>query len=397
MTNKAQAELQSLLDMQAQGEAAASNSTRLLEARSNPEFVSKGGKADFALPEALATAVGAGWLLGPVGGLLMGVAQGILGKREEQNAIDAFARDMGVLEETNSIFNDELDRLAATATNPNDLEQLSAMQTQKDVALRMMQTPGLYEQGASLLSDFNTRLNDYTLTQETQRIEAEAADAQLKRELDNTQYSRYVNSKTRFDDESQTYLDVMQATDIALDALANGSPADLWAAGILVNKALDPVGVVREEEAAAVGRLGSLWEKANVIMEKARSGETILPEQRRELSSLLYSIRETGTKFQLAREARYSDEVNDIELPAKYHDNFRIARTVPAAAPGEIEAKTLPAEDIAQAASDAVFPFTDQGIALNLKHLLSGSLNSEKSEEEKRAELAEALQRNPAR
>ncbi len=400
MTNKAQEELQGLLDMQAQGQAQAANSSRLVEARDAPGFTPSGDEAKFALPEALVTAVGAGWLLGPVGGLLMGVAQGILGKREQQSAIDAYALDMGVLADTDSIFNDELDRLALTITNPNDLEQLSTMQTQKDAAMRMMASasPELQKQGSELLSDFSARLNDYSLNQETQRIEAEAFDAQLKRELDDTQYTRYKSSIDSFRRESASYESIMLSSDIALDALANGSPADLWAAGILVNKALDPISVVRQEEAEAVGKLGSLQTRANIFFEKARSGETILPQGRKELSALLYSIREINTKFQLAREARYSDELNDIGLPAKYHDNFRLAKSVPAAAPGDIAIHTLPLEDIERAAGDAIFPYTDEGIKLNVKHawgdftnwVRGGSKNRE--DELRRKQLEQARQ-----
>lgn len=363
MAGKAQQELQGLLDMQSQGVSAAGRAAKLLETRDSPEFVSSGEQAEFAMPEALATAVGAGWLLGPVGGLLLGAAQGILGKKEEQRAIDAMAAETEVIRKTDDVFNGELQRLALTATSPEDMDQLSALQTQKDAALQMMASPfpESQERGSAMLSDFTQRLNEYAVRQETQRIEADAFDKQLARELDNTQVARYKESIGRFNNESAAYLDVMNATDVALQALANGTPADLWAAGILVNKALDPSSVVREEEAAAVGRLGSLWDKANVYLEKARSGETILPKQRRELSDLLYKIRETGTKFQLAREARYSDEINDIDLPAKYHDNFRLAKTVPAAAPGDIEMGTLPAEDTLKIVQDKAAEFAEGG------------------------------------
>lgn len=382
--NRAQDELQDLLSMQDQSASAQDNLHKLQEARSG--FGKRvTADAEFAGPEALVTAIGAGWLLGPVGGLLMGLAQGIIGKREQQAALDSYAQDMGVLEDTNSVFNDELDRLAMTVTNPNDLEQLSAMQTQKDAALRMMSSasPELQRKGSELLSDFSARLNNYALTQETQRIEAEAADGQLRRDLDQEQYSRYKSSIDKFRTESAPYEAVMQATDIALDALANGSPADLWAAGILVNKALDPASIVRQEEAEAVGKLGSMWDEAQVIMEKARSGKTILPAQREELSALLYAVRETGTQFQLAREARYSDEITDIGLPAKYHDNFRLARTVPAAAPGDMKVHTLPEEDISRIAERAVYPFTPEGIKRNLLYTWGNFTNWVKTSQQR--------------
>jgi hypothetical protein len=117
--NTAAEELQSLLSMQGEAQDTAANLAKLEEART--QFIARGGdEADFALPEAVATAVGVGWLLGPVGGLLMGVAQGILTKKERQNYLDNYAADMGVLSETNDIFNNELDRLAMSVTNPND-------------------------------------------------------------------------------------------------------------------------------------------------------------------------------------------------------------------------------------------------------------------------------------
>ena len=394
--NRAQDELQSLLMMQGQAQDSAANLAKLEESRS--QFVARGGApADFALPEAMATAVGAGWLLGPVGGLLMGVAQGILGKRERQNALDQYADDMGVLSETNDIFNDQLDRLALTAKTPEDLEQLSVLQAQKDAALRMMSSasPELQEKGSALLSDFSTRMNDYSVTQESQQIAADAYDAQMKRELDGEQYSRYNSSIASFRAESAGYEGVMQATDIALDALANGTPADLWAAGILINKSLDPTGVVRQEEAEAVGKIGSLWEKANVLMEKARSGQTMLPEQRQELSDMLYRMRESSTEFQLAREARYSDEVDDIGLPMKYHNNFRMATSVPASVQGDMNnVATLPSEDIEKAASEALYPYSDEGIANNLKYFW-GNLFEDKTDEQRAAEFADTAGKLP--
>jgi hypothetical protein len=402
--NTAAEELQSLLSMQGEAQDTAANLAKLEEART--QFIARGIDVDdFALPQAVATAVGVGWLLGPVGGLLMGVAQGILAKKERQNYLDNYAADMGVLSETNDIFNNELDRLAMSVTNPNDLEQISALQTQKDAALRMMSSasPELQQQGSQMLSDFSTRMNDYALTQETQRIESEAFEAQLARELDNTQVSRYKESVGNFRAESAGYEGVMQATDIALDALANGTPSDLWAAGILINKSLDPTGVVRQEEAEAVGAIGSIWEKANVLMEKARSGQTMLPEQRKELSNMLYRMRESSTEFQLAREARYADEIDDIGLPAKYRDNFRLATTVPASVQGDMKnVATLPAADIEKAASDAIFPFTDAGIANNLKYAWGNikdfakrKLSEDSTEPEKRKAFAEAARNLP--
>jgi len=370
MPNKAAQELESLLALQNDAADDVSNAAKLREARH--DFIMQGqDEADFAWPEGIATAVAAGWVLGPVGGLLMGLAQGILGKQEQQAAIDEYLADTGAMRETSKVFYDQIDRLALTATNDNDLEQLSAMQTEFDAAMQMMASasPELQSQGAQMLSAANDRLNQYTVRQEEQRITAEAADAQLKRDLDDQQYTRFKAMNDDFRAESAGYEDVMRATQDALTALENGTPSDLWAAGILINKALDPTGVVRQEEAEAVGALGSIWDKANVFMEKARSGQTMLPEQRQELMGLLMNIRGNASEYQLAREARYADMADDAELPAKYRDNFRIVSSVPASVPGPLKnVATAPTEDIERAARDAIFPYTDEGIKLNAKY-----------------------------
>jgi len=405
-TNRAAAELQNLLDMQGDAQSAEDNLAKLQEARTqfNPNADQE---ADFAWPEGAATAVAAGWILGPVGGLLMGLAQGLYTKRQEQAALDQYVNTGSTLGAAADIFHSELDRLALTTENPGDLEQLSAMQTEFDTAMQFMSSasPELQQQGSQLLASAHEKLNGYTVRQEEQAIAAKAYDDQLRRDLDEQQYSRFNELHDEFRAESQGFEDVMLATDQALNALQNGTPSELWAAGILINKTLDPTGVVRQEEAEAVGAIGSLWDKANTLMEKARSGQTMLPEQRQELMGLLYSMRETNTQFQLARESRYANTIGDLELPQQYHDNFRLASNVPAAISSAEPLKnvaTLPASDIEQAASDAIFPYTDQGIALNAKYAWGNFKNwardtftSDKTEEERQADLAETMRKIP--
>ncbi len=390
MTNKAQEELQALLDMQDDAQQSQANLAKIESSRHDFVAQSSGGSAKFDMAQALPFIVGASWIMGPVGGLLVGLAQGILGKRARQNALDAYNDEMGTLEATQDIFHDEISRQALLASSPEDIAQLSAIQTQMDAAVEMMSSasPELQQQGGDLLSDASVRLNEYTVRQETQQIAADAYDAQLQRDLDKEDLANYKTAIAAFKAESTRYEDMMQATDIALDALANGTPADLWAAGILVNKALDPTGIVRKSESDAIGEIGSYWEQANVFMERARSGQTLLPNQRKELSALIYSMRETNTKFQLAREARYADQNEDMKMPAEYRNNFRLVTSVPAAATGDMKnVATLPSEDIDKAARDAIYPYTDQGIANNLKYTLGNFKNWAQGEDpEGRAE-----------
>jgi hypothetical protein len=333
--NTAQMALQSLLAMQGDAQDSAANLSKLEEART--EFMSRGGdEADFALPEAMATAVGVGWLLGPVGGLLMGVAQGILGKRERQNAIDAYADDMGVLSETNDIFNDELDRLAVTVTNPNDLEQISALQTQKDAAMRMMSSasPELQQKGSDLLADFSQRMNDYALAQENQRIEQEAYQAQMARELDSSQQSIVQGLHADYDSQSANYEQIVLQSNAARAAIEKGDPISLNAALIMVNKALDPTSVVRPEEAKALGNVGTVLEQTrSKLGEWIETGAPISEEQRQELYGLVDTIQTTARSFQATRDMRFQERAIDAGLPEKYVNDFELVSKLPIYAP----------------------------------------------------------------
>ena len=341
MTNRAAQELAAIRRATDGGQAAQDADAVLNRLEPDPAVrpVKDRDKAGFAIPEALATAIAGGFILGPVGGLVLGAAQGLFTQRERQNALDEHADKQGVLTDTRDVFQGQIDALKQSATNPEDLEQIAALEARLTASYGLMAnaSPDMQAIGANEFTKFTSDLQAYTNNQEAQRIAREAEDARLRVELDNEQYARYTSSQSDFTAESQTYLDIRQATDTALAALDRGTPADLWAASILVNKALDPTGVVRSEEAQAVGELGSAWDKAATILQRLKSGESILPEQRQELADLLGTIQQTATRFQLAREARYSDEIVDIGLPDKYHDNFRLVEQTPAAVQTNIQ------------------------------------------------------------
>lgn len=297
------------------------------------------GESEFALPEALATTVAAGWLLGPVGGLALGIAQGIYTKQQKQNALDEYVREQDAISGVQETLNGQFDQLLDGATNDNDREQLGALRTQQDGAFRMMLSgnPELEQKGSELLATVQGEVNAYTTRQESQRIEAEANDAQMRRELDQERYTRFTGLQDDFTSESTSFEEVRSQVNVAKEALERGTPADLHAALIGINKALDPTSVVREEEATAFARMGNLWDKGtSIIQQYVGSGQQATPEMRRDLLALLGTIDKNSTSLQLARETRYSEQLDlagfDIRKPtdSKYYDQFRLVDSVPA-------------------------------------------------------------------
>lgn len=349
MANKAQDELQSLLDMQGEAQDAQANLAKLEDART--KFIARGGdEADFALPEALATGIGAAWLLGPAG-ILLGVAQGILGKKEQQNAIDAYNSEVQAMSATNDIFNDELDRLALTVTNPNDLEQLSSLQTQKDAAMQMIQSgsPELMDKGRAMFEQFSTGLNEYTVRQEEQRISVEAMDAQMQRELGQEKYARHRSLLGDFHAESSEF-EAQQATaNNILQSLNNGDGASVTAALATLPLLVNPeAGATTEAEVEIWQKIGGTFDGLRGRVEKELGTGGLTDATRREIIDVTHQYKRNSIAFQQAREARYGDAVGVEEIPQKYWSQYNLSGTLPVVQEGGfVRSETLKEEETA--------------------------------------------------
>jgi hypothetical protein len=93
------------------------------------------------VPEGLATAIGATFLLGPVG-LLLGGAQGILSRRMEQGALDKAAAEAAANQALDEEINSQLDSAASfTGATDTDQAQLKDLQTRYAQLNQLSQHP----------------------------------------------------------------------------------------------------------------------------------------------------------------------------------------------------------------------------------------------------------------
>ena len=362
VSNKAQDALQGLLAMQGETQDAAANLAKLQDQRASFGSRSAGDDAEFDTPKALATAVGAGFILGPAGGLLMGLAQGILGKQEKQNALDRYAADSEAIQAANQIYDDELDRLATTAENENDLEQLSGLQSKRDAATKLMMSgsPELQQQGQAMFAEFGQELTAYAAAQETQRIDAEVRQAQIARDLNTQQQSNFNGLIDDYDRQSANYEQLMLSSNQALELIARGNPVDIVAALIAVNKTLDPTSVVRPEEAKALVAGGDIIEQwSRKLNEWAGEGVPLGVQDRKELMQMVSGLRDQARGFQMQRDIRFQQRAVDLELPSKYVQHFRLVDDLPAFKPGEPEQRQGPISETLEKASNT---FSDQNI-----------------------------------
>lgn len=315
------------------------------------------GIANFGTPEAVATAVGASFLLGPVGGILLGVAQGILGKDMRQNALDEFNAEQDALTDAAGVFKQNLDNLRVTATNDEDLEQLSGYQAKADAGLRMMQSgiPKLEEQGAQLYGEAFTEVTAYTERQEVQQIAAATKEAQRRTDLDNEQFSRHSGLLNDYDAQSANYETIVQGSANAKQMIERGNPVDIVAALIQVNKALDPTSVVRPEEAKALGNVGTLLDRGiTMLNEAAGTGQALSITQREELMTLVTGIEDTARGFQMQRDIRFQERAVDAELPTKYINDFRRVDDLPAFKPGGLQQRDKQSDVVTEPVTDVI-------------------------------------------
>lgn len=339
MGNRAQKELQNLLEMRGEVQDAGANLAALQQQRNQFGAIEE-EDAKFATPEALATAVGASFILGPVGGLLMGLAQGILGKQERQNAIDQFNRENAAYGEMNAVINDEFDRLSAGVTNDEDLAQLSTLQSNKDAAMKLLESgsPELVEQGMAMFQEVQTGMHEWAKTQETQRIEGEVRDAQIARDLDTQQQGNFKGLLDDYDSQSANYKQTVLASNQAMELIERGNPVDIVAALIAVNKTLDPSSVVRPEEAKALVAGGDLLEQAQRKLEEyAGSGLPLGVEDRKELMTMVQGLTNQARGFQMQRDIEFQKRAVTLDLPSNYVQHFRMVDDLPAFKPGEIQ------------------------------------------------------------
>lgn len=101
----------------------------------------KAKRAGFFSPEAAITALGAGWLFGPVAGLAGGLLQGILSRRLRQSALDAAAEDESIRADLDTQIGDLLASAQTQADTDIDREQLQVYATRQAQLRRLAAHP----------------------------------------------------------------------------------------------------------------------------------------------------------------------------------------------------------------------------------------------------------------
>jgi len=356
MANKAAQELQELLDMQTEAQDSAANLAKLTEART--QFTSGDLDQGSALPEALLTAVGIGWVLGPVGGLLIGAAQGILGHQQRKSALDNYLADMGILESTNNIFNDQFDRMELAATTPEDLAQISAMRTQHEIAMEYSTSPNdaTAQKGAAMMDNLNTKMTDFGVKNEEQAVALKASDAQLQRDLEKETYAKHRGLLGDFQAESANFPMQQQTADNVLEALNRGDGASLTAALATMPLIINPqAGATTEAEVEIWQKVGGRLDALKGIVAKELGAGGLTDPTRKEIIGVTQQYKRNSIGSQQAIEAHYGEVLTAEKIPENLWPQYNMSGRMPVVRDGGfIKGADMTDESgIATAAGDA--------------------------------------------
>ncbi len=288
-----------------------------------------GDKAGFALPEAAVTAIGASLILGPLGGLVLGAAQGFLGQRVRQNQLDRAAAQSEGFAGGLEVINGRVNTLLAGAESLEDRELMGNYKAQLGAAQELYKTDP--ESGLALMGDVLNGIEQYSRDNETQRIarESEAEAARIaygKRTVD-----LHIDAYQKHRNESQPFIEQQALINQAQNSFREGDNASAVAGVIQLAKAIDPAGgAVTEGDVKAWGgaqtMLSALAERAKREM---GSGNGLSIDTRKEIDQVLERIKKTSLSLQQARDTAALENARDLEVPFKFWNQYSIASQQP--------------------------------------------------------------------
>lgn len=331
MSNRALQELEGLLKLQGDAGGSMAQAQNVVEEQQDFErrairvsaSDADAPEASFAWPEALVTAIGAGWLLGPAGGLLTGLAQGILGKEAEQNALDEYWADNDVLGITGAVYERKFNELEQTA-DPRDLDQLGALRTQYETGLRMMTgSPELRPLGQKMFAGAVGGLNELLVKSEAQAIdEAATMDARTR--------SAFNDLKQNFRVDSALFLPQVQLADMVIELVNEGTGASLTAAIASMPTLINPeAGATSDAEVAIwAGVDGVIGELLGKVKQELGQGK-LLDSTRKDIIDVAKQYRSKAIGAQKAKEAKYGDFLVIEKIPKDRWAYFTMMDMVP--------------------------------------------------------------------
>lgn len=274
-----------------QTDDAATALDRITPERDERPAVGEDGEAQFGTPEAIATAVVGSVLLGPVGGLLLGGAQGWLSKRAQQDILDELVAENEGLQGAADVYAGTFDALRKNIVTPEEHDQINLLETEYKAATEMMFSGSAAnrEKGAVMFTNFQTRLSQFADLQDQQRIALDAAEAQLKAQMGERAYTEHKSLHGNYMTRTDPLVEQQRVINVARTGINRGDGPGVFAGQVGLIKLQNPGSVdLPESMIAMMDTLNGLADSLEATVAKNVSdGGGWTDETRRDALKLL--------------------------------------------------------------------------------------------------------------
>lgn len=295
------------------------------------------GNAMFGTAEALATGVLASVLLGPVGGILVGFAQGLLVKKEEQGILDTLSERENALTASMNTTMDAWNELNNAATTPEDKRTLNVIRSQIEggAELAMNADPRMSAQGQQTLAQGQAGMLAFANTQDQQKIARGALDRADERQLGRDGFADYNLMEGDYSAKSAGWQKRGTAIEIGREALRTNNPAMLNTALVMINKAIDEDSAVLQGEKDSTAAIGSFVDSMHNFLAGFDEGTQMTAGQRRDQDENLRMIADISDGIQSRVDTRFQERAV-LDLQEQYRGRFNLLSEVPTRTPLDI-------------------------------------------------------------
>ncbi len=256
-------------------------------------------QARFDYEKAGAVAVGLGFVLNPVAGLLMGAAMGFAGKRHQQNINDALAEQENATTDAYLADLEQMQQALARAESPEDraqvANQIKNLKTGYELFLN-----GQTEMGYDRIDKAVNDHSGYLVTNETQAIAQAGREEEARLALGQEQYDRYTMLGNKYDAETMPARDQYTRALFTRELLRRGKSADVL--GVLASMPLIANPAAGDASDASIefwSGVGNVFQRLESRVEKELLSGGMSEVSRRELDDLVATIIDaTGAQMQ---------------------------------------------------------------------------------------------------
>lgn len=213
------------------------------------------------------------------------------------------------------------EKLLGGAKNDDERDILSNLLASADAASKLARDPVTRQQGLSMLGSVTDNVSKFTTQRRADDIATEVRDTQTRRELNNTQFDRYKNSREELEKNSTPFVS-MQTSYRGIQKLAElkePTPQTDQMLVRLLGQILNPGIAIRPGEDPGDQYFAALGDKLGPAVKYVLTGGAGLTAHERDLALYAAAQRvKSENEAQVQRNTRALNEGKAAELPGKY-------------------------------------------------------------------------------